>query len=61
MEADGYLRQDFPDLDDTRARLRETLDLPPADGLLESLHAAAADERYRPRNEAGDPYESMLR
>jgi hypothetical protein len=36
--------------------LRAALDLPPADGLLEGLHAAAADEAYRPVS-----YESMLR
>lgn len=57
--ADEEIRQDWPDLDAIRARLREALDLPPADGLLEALHEAAADERYRPVSEHG-PYESLL-
>jgi hypothetical protein len=58
--ADAEIREDRPALDDDRARLRAALDLPAADGLLESLHAAAGDERYRPVSDAGDRYESML-
>lgn len=58
---DDEVREDLPELDTDRARLREALDLPAADGLLEALHAAAADEAYRPVSEAGDEYESMLR
>lgn len=58
--ADAEIREDWPALDDDRARLRAALDLPAADGLLEALHAAAADERYRPVSDAGDRYESML-
>jgi hypothetical protein len=60
-EADEGIRGDRPGLDLDRARLREALDLPPADGLLESLHKAAADDDYRPINEYDERYESMLR
>jgi hypothetical protein len=58
--ADDEIREDWPGLDADRARLREALDLPEAGGLLESLHAAAADDRYRPVSDRGDTYESML-
>jgi hypothetical protein len=60
-DADQYLREFQPELDANRARLREELDLPVADGLLEALHAAAADEDYRPVSEDGNRYASMLR
>ncbi|MFE9689869.1 hypothetical protein [Micromonospora sp. NPDC005806] len=60
-EADGSIRADRPRLDADRQRLREALDLPSADGLLEALHRAAADEDYRPIADDGEPYESMLR
>jgi hypothetical protein len=58
--ADDEIREDWPDLDDDRARLREALGL--ADGLelLDALHTAAADERYRPISDRGDVYEPML-
>jgi hypothetical protein len=56
---DAEIREDFPELDETRAEVREELDLPPADGLLAALHAAAADDTYRPISEHG-PYDSML-
>ncbi|MFD0747952.1 hypothetical protein ACFQ1L_43885 [Phytohabitans flavus] len=59
-EADDEIREDWPDLDADRQRLREALDLPAADGLLEALHRLAADEAYRPISEAGDRYDSML-
>lgn len=59
-QADDEIRQDWPELDADRARLREALDLPTADSLLESLQAAAADDDYRPVNDNGDEYESML-
>ena len=59
-EADDEIREERPELDADRQRLREALDLPAADGLLESLHRAAADERYRPVSDAGDRYESLL-
>ncbi|MDQ7909188.1 hypothetical protein RB614_32170 [Phytohabitans sp. ZYX-F-186] len=59
-EADEEVREDWPDLDANRVRLREALDLPAADGLLEALHRLAADEAYRPISEAGDRYQSML-
>jgi hypothetical protein len=42
-----------------QARVRDALNLPPADGLLESLHRNMADERYRPISEWG-PLDSML-
>jgi len=47
-------------LDEARARARHALGLPPTDGLLAGLHAAAADDAYRPIGEYG-PYRSMLR
>jgi hypothetical protein len=66
-EADEEIRQDDPlrgpgrlGLDEARARVRQALNLPPADGLLAQLHAAAIDDAYRPVSEYG-PYESMLR
>ncbi|MBV1853119.1 hypothetical protein [Catellatospora tritici] len=63
-EADDFIREDDamdPDgqtLDEARAHARQALDLPHADGLLAALHAAAADEAYRPISEHG-PYEPM--
>ena len=47
-------------LDEARARVRQALELPPADGLLAGLHEAMADEFHRPISEHG-PYESMAR
>lgn len=66
-EADEEIRQDdradadhpWPALDESRARLRDALDLPSADGLLAGLHEAAADEAYLPISEHGR-YEPML-
>src|SRR5690349_16805370 len=58
--ADDELREYEPTLDADRQRLREALDLPPVDGLLEKLHLLAADEAYRPISDAGDRYDSML-
>jgi hypothetical protein len=52
--------QGRPALDGDRARVRDALDLPPADELLAGLHAAALDETYRPISEHGS-YEPMLR
>ncbi|WP_349880717.1 hypothetical protein ABIH81_14230 [Micromonospora sp. HUAS YX12] len=60
VQADHDLRADWPQLDMERGRLREALDLPPADELLAALHAAAADEHYRPISDAGERYRSML-
>lgn len=59
-EADQELREDWPELDQDRQRLREALDLPAGEGLVEALHRLAADETYRPISDAGDRYESML-
>ena len=59
-EAGDEMREDWPDLDVDRERLRDALDLPPADGLLEALHRVAADETYRPISDAGDRYDSMV-
>ncbi|WP_229406907.1 hypothetical protein [Micromonospora sp. NBRC 110038] len=58
--ADEEIREDWPELDAERARLRQALDLPEADGLLEALHRLAADEDYRPVSDAGDRYEAMV-
>jgi hypothetical protein len=58
-QADQEIREEEPELDALRARLREALHLPPADGLLERLHAAAADHTYLPVSEHGR-YEPML-
>ncbi|WP_155357319.1 hypothetical protein [Acrocarpospora macrocephala] len=57
---DAFRGPDWLGLDEARARLREALGLPLADGLLAGLHAAAADDAYRPISEDG-PYEPMLR
>lgn len=59
-EEDEGLREEWPELDADRLRLREALGLPTADGLLEMLHRAAADEDYRPISDAGDRYSSMV-
>lgn len=60
-EADEYIRDDWPQLDADRDRLREALDLPPADNeLLAALHRCAADEDHRPISDVGDRYSSML-
>ncbi|WP_433652069.1 hypothetical protein ACQP2C_06250 [Micromonospora zamorensis] len=59
--ASDEIRREWPELDDDRSRLREALRLPPVDdALLRSLHAAAADIRYRPTNERGDRFRPML-
>jgi hypothetical protein len=47
-------------LDEARTRVQQELKLPQADGLLAGLHAAAADDAFRPIGEYG-PYEPMLR
>ncbi|RGC69528.1 hypothetical protein C5N14_09645 [Micromonospora sp. MW-13] len=57
---DEEIREYWPELDAERLRLRRALDLPEADGLLETLHRLAADEEYRPVSDAGDRYESMV-
>lgn len=60
IRQDDVLRgPDWPGLDEARARIRGALELPEADGLLDRLHEAAADEFYRPISEHG-PYEPML-
>ena len=59
-QADAEIRDDWPNLDADRARLREALDLPEADDLLEPLHTAAANDKYRPVSDRGDTYDSML-
>jgi hypothetical protein len=60
-ECDEGLREDSPEIDAVRAQVRAELDLPAADGLLESLHMLAGDDDYRPVSEHGDVYDSMLR
>jgi len=53
--------ENWPSADDDRARLRAALDLPALDeGMIAALHAADADERYRPISDAGDRYEPLL-
>jgi hypothetical protein len=55
------IREDWPELDDDRDRLREALGLSAVDdALLRSLQAAAADIDYRPINERGDRFRPML-
>lgn len=61
VKADDELREYWPTLDEDRARAREVLGLRADGALLEELHAAAADERYRPVSEHGDRYDSLLR
>lgn len=58
-EDDAYRASSWLPLDDARATVRRELQLPPANGLLEALHAAAADEAFRPVSDHG-PYRSML-
>jgi hypothetical protein len=61
VRTDDEIREDWPELDDDRDRLRETLDLPPVDvALLRSLQSAAADIAYRPINEQGNRFRPML-
>jgi hypothetical protein len=57
---DDDVREDWPELDADRARVRDMLDLPASDGLLEAFHAALADDRYRPVSDHGETYTSML-
>lgn len=60
-DADEEMREDYaqrgpewPGLDQARSRIRQQLDLPPADDdLLAGLHAAAVDDAYRPVSEHG--------
>jgi hypothetical protein len=59
--ADDEIREDRPELNDDRDRLREALGLSPADdALLRSLQTAAADIGYRPINDRGDRLRPML-
>jgi hypothetical protein len=68
QEADDEIRRDDAtrgpgrlSLDEARAQACQALGLPPADSdRLAALHAAAADDVYRPISEHG-PYASMLR
>jgi hypothetical protein len=57
---DAEVRENWPNLDADRSRLRDALGLPSADGLLGALHIAAADDNYRPISDRGDVYESMV-
>ncbi|MEU4626646.1 hypothetical protein AB0G04_42515 [Actinoplanes sp. NPDC023801] len=58
---DAEIREDHPELDANRDRLRSALGLPPVDdALLRSLQAAAADFRYRPLTEQGMRLRPML-
>lgn len=59
-ECDGYIRDDWPELDQARARVREALALADAYDLLAGLHRAMADDTYRPIGPDNEPYESML-
>lgn len=59
-KADEELREDWPELDADRRRLRELLDLPAGAHLVETFQRVAADEAYRPISDAGNRYESML-
>ncbi|MGY4643441.1 hypothetical protein [Cellulomonas sp. URHB0016] len=56
---DDEIREDFPELDATRAEVREALGLPPVDTLVAALHASATDDSFRPISEHG-PYDSMV-
>lgn len=57
--AEREIREHRPDLADVRARVAAALDLPPADGLLERLHAAALDERYVVVSDEGNRYDPL--
>jgi hypothetical protein len=59
--ADVEIREDHPELDANRDRLRSALGLPTVDDpLLRSLQAAAADFRYRPLTGQGVRLRPML-
>ncbi|WP_433796812.1 hypothetical protein [Actinoplanes sp. CA-252034] len=58
---DDEIREDRPELDHDRHRVREALGLPPVDdALLRSFQSAAADFAYRPINQEGDRLRPML-
>lgn len=60
VEADEH--DYWPEAADARARIRQALDLPPLDdAMLRALHAADADERYRPFSADGDRYDPLVR
>jgi hypothetical protein len=60
VEADAELREEWPTLDEDRARAREALDLPTSEHLVELLQTCADDADYRPISDLGDVYEPML-
>jgi hypothetical protein len=59
--ADDEIREEWPELDADRDRLRRALGLPPVDDeLLRSLQTAAGDIKFRPLNEWGDRFRPLL-
>jgi hypothetical protein len=57
--AEREIREYRPDVAELRARVAAALDLPPAAGLLERLHAAATDDSYVVVSDHGDRYDSL--
>jgi hypothetical protein len=57
--AEQEIREYRPDVAEARARIAAALDLPPAAGLLERLHAAAADDRYVVVSDEGNRYDPL--
>ncbi len=57
--AEREIREYRPDVAEVRARVTAALDLPPAAGLLERLHAAAADDRYVVVSDVGNRYDPL--
>lgn len=57
--AEQEIREYRPDVAEVRARVAAALDLPPAAGLLERLHAAAADDGYVVVSDEGNRYDPL--
>ena len=57
--AEQEIREYRPDVAEVRARVAAALDLPPAAGLLERLHAAAVDDGYVVVSDEGNRYDPL--
>jgi hypothetical protein len=57
--AEREIREYVPNVAEIRARVAAALDLPPADGLLERLHAAAVDDGYVVVSDEGNRYDPL--
>jgi hypothetical protein len=57
--AERDIREYWPDVAEVRARVAAALDLPPAAGLLERLHAAAVEDGYVIVSDEGNRYDPL--